>query len=69
MRMLYMDRRRALVNAIHTQMGDMFEMIGAEAGMHLVALLHTFRVVEETSVVGRSVDSSVGEIQQSVSQT
>ena len=39
MRMLYMDRRRALVNAIHTQMGDMFEVIGAEAGMHLVALL------------------------------
>ena len=39
MRMLYMDRRRALVNAIHTQMGDMFDVIGAEAGMHLVALL------------------------------
>ena len=39
MRMLYMDRRRALVKAIHIQMGDMFEMIGAEAGMHLVALL------------------------------
>lgn len=37
--MLYMDRRRALVNAIQTQMGDMLEVIGAEAGMHLVALL------------------------------
>jgi len=39
MRMLYMDRRRALVNAIQIQMGDMLEVIGAEAGMHLVALL------------------------------
>jgi GntR family transcriptional regulator/MocR family aminotransferase len=39
MRMLYMDRRRALVNAIQNQMGDMVEVIGSEAGMHLVALL------------------------------
>jgi GntR family transcriptional regulator/MocR family aminotransferase len=37
--MLYMDRRRALVKAIHIQMGGMLEVIGAEAGMHLVALL------------------------------
>jgi GntR family transcriptional regulator/MocR family aminotransferase len=34
-----MERRRALVNAIQIQMGDMTEVIGAEAGMHLVALL------------------------------
>jgi GntR family transcriptional regulator / MocR family aminotransferase len=39
MRMLYMDRRRALVNAIQIQMGDMAEVIGAEAGMHLAVLL------------------------------
>jgi GntR family transcriptional regulator/MocR family aminotransferase len=39
MRMLYMDRRRILIKAIHIQMGDMFEVVGAEAGMHLVALL------------------------------
>ncbi len=39
MRMLYMDRRRALVKAIRVQMGDMLEVIGEEAGMHLVALL------------------------------
>jgi len=39
MRMLYMDRRRALVNAIQIQMVDRTEVIGAEAGMHLVALL------------------------------
>jgi GntR family transcriptional regulator/MocR family aminotransferase len=39
MRMLYMERRAALVNAIQIQMGDLLEVIGAEAGMHLVALV------------------------------
>jgi GntR family transcriptional regulator/MocR family aminotransferase len=39
MRMLYMDRRGTLVNAIQIQMGEMLEVIGAEAGMHLVAVL------------------------------
>jgi GntR family transcriptional regulator / MocR family aminotransferase len=39
MRMLYMERRSALVDAIQTEMGSMLEVIGAEAGLHLVALL------------------------------
>jgi GntR family transcriptional regulator/MocR family aminotransferase len=39
MRMLYMERRTALVEAIRNQMRDKLEVIGAEAGMHLVALL------------------------------
>jgi GntR family transcriptional regulator/MocR family aminotransferase len=39
MRMLYLDRRTALVEAIQNQMGDKLEVIGSEAGMHLVALL------------------------------
>jgi GntR family transcriptional regulator/MocR family aminotransferase len=39
MRMLYMERRAALVQAIRTQMGDALEVIGSEAGMHLVVLL------------------------------
>jgi GntR family transcriptional regulator/MocR family aminotransferase len=39
MRMLYMERRRALVKAISIHMGNMIEISGAEAGMHLVALL------------------------------
>jgi GntR family transcriptional regulator/MocR family aminotransferase len=39
MRMLYMERRNALVKAIQIQMEDTLEVIGAEAGMHLVALL------------------------------
>jgi GntR family transcriptional regulator/MocR family aminotransferase len=39
MRMLYMERRRVLMKAIQMQMGDTLEVIGAEAGMHLVGLL------------------------------
>jgi GntR family transcriptional regulator / MocR family aminotransferase len=39
MRMLYMERRAALVEAIQNQMGGRLEVIGAEAGMHLVAML------------------------------
>jgi GntR family transcriptional regulator / MocR family aminotransferase len=39
MRMLYLERRTALVEAIRNQMSDKLEVIGTEAGMHLVALL------------------------------
>jgi len=37
MRMLYTERRSALVKAIGVHMGDMLEVTGAEAGMHLAA--------------------------------
>jgi GntR family transcriptional regulator / MocR family aminotransferase len=39
MRVVYAKRRSALVDAIQNQMGDMLEVVGAEAGMHLLALL------------------------------
>jgi GntR family transcriptional regulator/MocR family aminotransferase len=39
MRMLYMERRTALVKAIQDHLGDKLTVIGSEAGMHLVALL------------------------------
>ena len=39
MRMLYMERRKALVRAIRLQMGDKIEVVGADAGMHLVMML------------------------------
>jgi GntR family transcriptional regulator/MocR family aminotransferase len=39
MRMLYKERRTTLAKAIHTQMDDLLEVVGAEAGMHVVALL------------------------------
>jgi GntR family transcriptional regulator / MocR family aminotransferase len=39
MRMLYMERRSVLAEAIKSQMGEALTVVGAEAGMHLVALL------------------------------
>ena len=39
MRVLYIERRAALVEAIQKELGHQLEVIGAEAGMHLVALL------------------------------
>lgn len=39
MRMLYMERRQALVSALRAQLGSSLEVVGADAGMHLVALL------------------------------
>jgi GntR family transcriptional regulator/MocR family aminotransferase len=39
MRILYMQRRTALVEAIHKHLSNKLEVIGAQAGMHLVALL------------------------------
>jgi GntR family transcriptional regulator/MocR family aminotransferase len=39
MRMLYMERRRILTEEIRSQLAGRLEVIGAEAGMHLAALL------------------------------
>ena len=39
MRTLYMERRSVLVDAIQSELPDMLQVIGAEAGMHLVVLL------------------------------
>jgi GntR family transcriptional regulator / MocR family aminotransferase len=39
MRLLYAERRAALVEALRDNFGDTVEVIGSEAGMHLVALL------------------------------
>jgi GntR family transcriptional regulator / MocR family aminotransferase len=39
MRMLYLERRRVLVRAVHMQMSDILEIVGDEAGMHLAAFL------------------------------
>ena len=37
--MLYMERRKALVNAMSRELGNTLEVVGSEAGMHLVGLL------------------------------
>lgn len=57
MRMLYMNRRKILVNAIQNQMGDMIEVIGAEAGMHLVALLSSG--INDVAVSGKAAERGI----------
>jgi GntR family transcriptional regulator/MocR family aminotransferase len=57
MRMLYMERRRVLVNAIQIQMGDTTDVIGAEAGMHLVLLLP--RGTHDVAVSRRAAEKGV----------
>jgi GntR family transcriptional regulator/MocR family aminotransferase len=60
MRMLYMERRRALVNAIQMQMGEITEVIGAEAGMHLVALLPSG--IDDVAVCMKAAQKAVSAI-------
>jgi len=38
-RVLYMERRQALVNALNSHFGQSIKVVGTEAGMHLVVLL------------------------------
>jgi GntR family transcriptional regulator/MocR family aminotransferase len=60
MRMLYMKRRTALVKAIRGQMGNMLEVIGAEAGMHLVTLLP--RGINDVAVSKRAAERGISAI-------
>jgi DNA-binding transcriptional MocR family regulator len=60
MRMLYMERRRALVNAIQMQMGEITEVIGTEAGMHLVALLPSG--IDDVAVCMKAAQKAVSAI-------
>jgi len=58
MRMLYTERRRTLVETIRAEMEDSLEVIGAEAGMHLVAMLphgvHDVAIARAAAAVGIS---------------
>jgi GntR family transcriptional regulator/MocR family aminotransferase len=54
---LYMDRRATLVDAIAKEAGDKLEVIGAEAGMHLVALLP--KGVNDVAVVQRAAKAGI----------
>jgi GntR family transcriptional regulator/MocR family aminotransferase len=60
MRMLYMDRRRTLAEAIKGEMGEACAVIGAEAGMHLVVLLPPGidDVAVSKSAAGRGVSAT-----------
>jgi GntR family transcriptional regulator/MocR family aminotransferase len=39
MRVLYHERRSALVDSIHQELGSRVEVLGSEAGMHLTVVL------------------------------
>jgi GntR family transcriptional regulator/MocR family aminotransferase len=57
MRMLYMERRQMLTDEIRLQIGDRLEVIGADAGMHLVALLP--RGSDDVAISKRAAASGV----------
>jgi GntR family transcriptional regulator/MocR family aminotransferase len=57
MRILYKNRRNALVDAIRDQMGDMLEIVSAEAGMYLAALLPPG--VEDSAVSRKAAERGV----------
>jgi GntR family transcriptional regulator / MocR family aminotransferase len=57
MRILYMQRRTGLVEAIHKQLGEKLEVIGSEAGMHLVALFG--RGVSDLAVARKAAQMGV----------
>jgi GntR family transcriptional regulator/MocR family aminotransferase len=57
MRMLYMERRSMLVKAISSRMGKRLEVIGAEAGMHLVALLQ--RDVDDSTIARKAAKRGI----------
>jgi GntR family transcriptional regulator/MocR family aminotransferase len=57
MRKLYAQRRRALVDAIQQQLSGKLEVLGAEAGMQLAALLP--RGVDDVTVARRAAKKGV----------
>jgi GntR family transcriptional regulator / MocR family aminotransferase len=57
MRILYMQRRTWLVEAIHRHLGEELEVVGAEAGMHLVALFE--RGVSDVAIARKAARMGV----------
>ena len=53
MRVLYRERRSALVDSIHKELGSMVEVLGSEAGMHLTVTLpngsHDLEIAERAA--------------------
>src|SRR5271155_69082 len=57
MRMLYLERRNMLVRTIHAHMGKTLEVVGAEAGMHLVTLLP--RGVDDSVIARKAAERGI----------
>jgi GntR family transcriptional regulator / MocR family aminotransferase len=57
MRALYMERREALVKALRRSLGQRIEIVGTEAGMHLVMLLPSGQ--EDQEIAGRAAEKGI----------
>ncbi|HXE60290.1 MAG TPA: PLP-dependent aminotransferase family protein [Gemmatimonadaceae bacterium] len=57
MRMIYMERRQVLVDALRAEAGERLEVVGAAAGLHLAALLRPG--VSDAAVAERAARKSV----------
>lgn len=64
MRMLYMDRCNALTEEIRRQLGDMLQIVSAEAGMHLAGLLP--RGMKDTVIARKAAERGVSAMPLSV---
>jgi GntR family transcriptional regulator/MocR family aminotransferase len=57
MRQLYRERRNALITSLHEELGELLEVHGAEAGMHLaVTLPKGFR---DRKIVAKAAESGL----------
>jgi GntR family transcriptional regulator/MocR family aminotransferase len=59
MRALYRERRAALVAALEEELGDRLEVLGGEAGMHLVAALPRGRGDRDREAAARAAEQGV----------
>ena len=52
-----MERRNSLVQALQVEMGGALQVIGSEAGMHLVALLP--RGLDDTAIARKAAEQGI----------
>jgi GntR family transcriptional regulator/MocR family aminotransferase len=57
MKMLYMERRNCLVQALNAELGKTLQIVGSEAGMHLVALLP--RGIDDSVIARKAAERGI----------
>ena len=57
MKMLYMERRNCLVQALNAELSGTLQVVGSEAGMHLVALLP--RGVDDSVIASKAAERGI----------
>jgi GntR family transcriptional regulator/MocR family aminotransferase len=60
MRALYATRRRVLLEALRDSLGDRLEVIGAEAGLHVVIYLRGVRAAAVPALIARAAEAGIG---------